>query len=160
MLGLRNSRQSTGVIVLSADWASPYTGILQKVLSSFRMYGNLLIILVLRAEGCSGIFQPNIISFGCGWKIVRLRLENHSAEIGTSFGAELFHSLQWKEAERFLKHPSFYNELYDRKLGFGMKDEGTFCKTLGREAKCDGIPVGWYTICFSIVSQKIPAEYL
>lgn len=50
--------------------------------------------------------------------------------------------------------------MYDRKLGFGMKDEGTFCKTLGREAKCDGIPVGWYTICFSIVSKKIPAEYL
>ena len=50
--------------------------------------------------------------------------------------------------------------LDDRKLGFGMKDEGTFCKTLGREAKCDGIPVGWYTICFSIVSKKIPAEYL
>ena len=41
-----------------------------------------------------------------------------------------------------------------------MKDEGTFCKTLGREAKCDGIPVGWYTICFSIVSKKSPAEYL
>ena len=68
--------------------------VLQKVPSSFRMHGNLLIILVLRAEGCSGIFQPNIISFGCGWKIVRLRLENRSAEIETSFGAELFHSLQ------------------------------------------------------------------
>mgnify|MGYP002241202358 CR=1 FL=1 len=51
-----------------------YTGILQKYPSSFRLYGNSLIILMLQAEGC---FRYLSVTFHS----VRQRLGNHSPEI-------------------------------------------------------------------------------
>ena len=75
------------------DAPFPYIGVLQKEPSSFRIYGNPFIILMLQAEGCfrlkdvSGIFQLCFIPFGAERKIVRLRLKNHLAESFLSLSA-------------------------------------------------------------------------
>ena len=78
------------------------------------MHGNLLIILVLRAEGCSGIFQPNIISFGCGWKIVRLRTENRLPEIDFPFGAER----KTKMKEAVINYKTMFYEILEMPFTF------------------------------------------
>ena len=56
-------------------------------------------------------------SFGWDWKIIRLRT--------------FYRFPQWKETERWLKHPSFHNALYVNWLPYILKDEGCFFKTLG-----------------------------
>ena len=59
----------------------------------------------------------NHFSFGWDWKIIRLRT--------------FYRFPQWKETERWLKHPSFHNALYVNWLPYILKDEGCFFKTLG-----------------------------
>ena len=56
-------------------------------------------------------------SFGWDWKIIRLRT--------------FYRFPQWKETERWLKHPSFHNALYVNRLPYTLIDEGCFFKTLG-----------------------------
>ena len=65
------------------DAPFPYIGVLQKEPSSFRIYGNPFIILMLQAEGCFRHLSAMLHSV---WR----RTENRSAEIEKSFGAELF----------------------------------------------------------------------
>ena len=69
------------------DAPFPYIGVLQKEPSSFRIYGNPFIILMLRLKDVSGIFQLCFIPFGAERKIVRLRLKNHLAESFLSLSA-------------------------------------------------------------------------
>ena len=61
----------------------PYTGILQKKPSSFRLQRKPLIILILQAEGCFRYLSAKLHFI---WR----RTENRSPEIEKSFGWELF----------------------------------------------------------------------
>ena len=61
------------------------------------MYVNPLIILKLRSEGCFRHLSAKLHSAG-------LRMKNHSAEIGKSFGAERLTALSH---ERELKYEHF-----------------------------------------------------
>ena len=61
------------------DAPFPYIGVLQKEPSSFRIYGNPFIILMLQAEGC--FRHPSAKPH-----FVRRGTENRSPEIEKSFG--------------------------------------------------------------------------
>ena len=63
------------------DAPFPYIGVLQKEPSSFRIYGNPFIILMLQAEGCFRHLSAKLHSAG-------KRTENQSAENEKSFAAE------------------------------------------------------------------------
>ena len=71
------------------DAPFPYIGVLQKEPSSFRIYGNPFIILVLRAEGCFR-YPSAVLQF------VLSRMINQSQENEMQFGA-LFQMLGYEE---------------------------------------------------------------
>ena len=79
--GTTNNRQ--GTLLSCRPDVSPYTGILQKETSSFRLRYKPLIILKLQTEGC---FRHLSAKLHFIWR----RTENRSPEIEKSFGWELF----------------------------------------------------------------------
>ena len=79
--GTTNNRQ--GTLLSCRPDVSPYTGILQKEPSSFRLQRKPLIILKLQTEGCFRYLSAKLHFI---WR----RTENRSPEIEKSFGWELF----------------------------------------------------------------------
>ena len=103
----------------------PYTGILQKKPSSFRLQRKPLIILILQAEGCFRYLSAKLHFI---WR----RTENRSPEIEKSFGWELFTAFRnerkLKDAWNILHSVIYYITICYR-ITWRMK--ALFCKTLG-----------------------------
>ena len=69
------------------DAPFPYIGVLQKEPSSFRIYGNPFIILMLQAEGCFRHLSAMLHSVWRRTKNRSAEIENHLAESFLSLSA-------------------------------------------------------------------------
>ena len=124
--GTTNNRQ--GTLLSCRPDVSPYTGILQKEPSSFRLQRKPLIILKLQTEGCFRYLSAKLHFI---WR----RTENRSPEIEKSFGWELFTAFRnerkRKDAWNIL-HSVIHYKITSYSKYWKMK--GIFWKLLGREA--------------------------